>query len=42
MSILSPSEGFVILLYLIMAAHSAFSGILLFLFIKLIFYTFLM
>lgn len=38
---LTPSEGFVVLLYLIIAAHPAFSGFLLLLFIKHIFTTFL-
>lgn len=42
MALLTPSEGFVVLLYLIIAAHLAFLGILLLLFIKLIFTTVLM
>lgn len=40
-ALLTPSEGFVVLLSLIISAHPTFSGILLLLFIKLIFTTFL-
>lgn len=42
MAFLTASEGFVVLSYLIIATRPAFSGILLPLFIKLIFTTFFM